>query len=311
MKNNMIRALRKMGIIWAAILMFVFFAITSPFFLSLSNVLSIAQQCSINLVIALGMSFVVATGGIDLSVGAIVALSSVITTSLITKQSIPLWCAIPLSLLAGTLAGGLNGVLISKVKLQPFIVTLASVTYLRGFALVYTNGRPIYGIPDEFVRIFAGKINGFPVIVFWALGATIVAVFLMNRTRLGEYTLAIGGNEEATRISGVNTDRVKIAVYGISGFLSAIAGLMLAAKLKAGEPASGSSYELDAIAAVVMGGTALSGGIANMFGTIAGALILSILANGLTLLNVQSYWQQVITGFVILGAVLLDRRRTR
>jgi ribose/xylose/arabinose/galactoside ABC-type transport system permease subunit len=207
------------------------------------------------------------------------------------------------------MAGTLNGLMISKLNLQPFIVTLASTTCLRGLALVYTGGYPIYELPEEFIKIFAGKVGNIPIMVFWAFVCTVICVFIMRKTRFGEYVLAIGGNEEAARICGVNTGKIKLIVYGMSGLMSTIGALMLAARLNAAEPSSGVSYELNAIAAVVMGGASLSGGKANMLGTVIGALILSMLANGLTLLNIQSYYQQVVTGIVIIVAVILDKRR--
>ena len=305
------RQLSQSGIIVVALAMVILFSLLSQYFLTINNILSIVQQSAINLVIALGMSFVISTGGIDLSVGAIVALTSVIMANLINNYGIPILAGILVAFLVGLIAGAVNGFFVGVVGLQPFIVTLASVTYLRGLALVYTSGRPIYGLSDNFTKLFAGYIGIVPVMVIWALAATVVCIFLMRKTRFGEYTLAIGGNEEASRLCGMNVIKIKIYIYMLSGFMSALGGMMLAARLDAAEPASGSSYELDAIAAVVLGGTSMSGGKVNMIGCVVGALILSMLANGLTLLNIQTYYQQVATGLVILLAVILDKRRTQ
>ncbi len=305
------RQLSQSGIIVVALAMVILFSLLSQYFLTINNILSIVQQSAINLVIALGMSFVISTGGIDLSVGAIVALTSVIMANLINNYGIPILAGILIAFLVGLIAGAVNGFFVGVVGLQPFIVTLASVTYLRGLALVYTSGRPIYGLSDNFTKLFAGYIGIVPVMVIWALAATVVCIFLMRKTRFGEYTLAIGGNEEASRLCGINVIKIKIYIYMLSGFMSALGGMMLAARLDAAEPASGSSYELDAIAAVVLGGTSMSGGKVNMIGCVVGALILSMLANGLTLLNIQTYYQQVATGLVILLAVILDKRRTQ
>lgn len=305
------RQLSQSGIIVVALAMVILFSLLSQYFLTINNILSIVQQSAINLVIALGMSFVISTGGIDLSVGAIVALTSVIMANLINNYGIPILAGILVAFLVGLIAGAVNGFFVGVVGLQPFIVTLASVTYLRGLALVYTSGRPIYGLSDNFTKLFAGYIGIVPVMVIWALAATVVCIFLMRKTRFGEYTLAIGGNEEASRLCGINVIKIKIYIYMLSGFMSALGGMMLAARLDAAEPASGSSYELDAIAAVVLGGTSMSGGKVNMIGCVVGALILSMLANGLTLLNIQTYYQQVATGLVILLAVILDKRRTQ
>ncbi len=305
------RQLSQSGIIVVALAMVILFSLLSQYFLTINNILSIVQQSAINLVIALGMSFVISTGGIDLSVGAIVALTSVIMANLINNYGIPILAGILIAFLVGLIEGAVNGFFVGVVGLQPFIVTLASVTYLRGLALVYTSGRPIYGLSDNFTKLFAGYIGIVPVMVIWALAATVVCIFLMRKTRFGEYTLAIGGNEEASRLCGINVIKIKIYIYMLSGFMSALGGMMLAARLDAAEPASGSSYELDAIAAVVLGGTSMSGGKVNMIGCVVGALILSMLANGLTLLNIQTYYQQVATGLVILLAVILDKRRTQ
>lgn len=290
---------------------FIVFSIASPYFFSLGNIFSIIQQSTINLVIAIGMTFVIASGGIDLSVGSVVGLSSVIMADLIKNYEIPIVLGVLVAFIIGVSSGVLNGFLIGKVKLQPFIVTLASATYLRGLALVYTGGRPIYTLPSKYVSIFAGKVINIPVMVLWALAITLIGIFILKKTKLGEYSLAIGGNEEAVRICGVNIVKYKIFIYGISGILSTLAALMLAARLNAAEPASGSGYELAAIAAVVMGGTPLSGGKANIIGTVMGALILGMLINGLTLMNIPSFYQQVVTGLVILLAVILDKKRTQ
>lgn len=293
------------------LMLIVIVSILSPSFLSTRNILNILRQTSVNAIIAAGMTFVILTGGIDLSVGSVLALSGAFAASLLASgQSIIV--AIMVAIIVGGIVGFLNGFVIAKGKLQPFIATLATMTILRGLTLVFTDGKPITLGSNE-VAIAFGKIGGgtifsIPVPVIITILVFIVCYYILNHTKMGRYTYALGGNEEATKLSGLNTDKIKIWVYTISGILSAIAGIIITSRLYSAQPTAGTGYELDAIAAVVLGGTRLTGGKGKISGTIVGALIIGVLSNALNILDVSSYYQMMVKGAVILIAVLLDRK---
>jgi ribose ABC transporter membrane protein len=280
-------------------------------FMTGSNILNILRQTSINSIIAAGMTFVIITGGIDLSVGSTLAISGAVVATLIALGLNP-FIAILGALLSGTFIGLLNGVIIAKGKLQPFIVTLATMTIFRGVTLVFTDGKPVsagYEKNAEFLTTIGnGYILGIPIPIIIMIGVFIMGYFILTQTTLGRYVYSLGGNEEATKLSGVNTDRIKILVYGISGLLAALAGIIITARLSSAQPTAGSGYELDAIAAVVLGGTSLAGGVGTILGTVTGALIIGVLNNALNLMNVSSYYQLLAKGVVILIAVLIDRK---
>ncbi|TDX51569.1 ABC transporter permease [Orenia marismortui] len=279
----------------------------SEYFLTVHNLMNVTRQVSINAVLALGMTFVILTGGIDLSVGSVLALSSVITAGLMSSgMNIALVLIIGIGV--GTLLGLLNGILVAKGKMQPFIVTLGMMTIARGLTLIYSNGRPISGFDKAFRFLGAGHLLGIPVPVIIMFALLAVSYVVLKKTPFGRYVYAIGGNEKATELSGINTDKIKIGVYAISGFLASISGIILASRLNSAQPTAGTGYELDAIAAVVLGGTSLAGGQGGIVGTIIGALIIGILNNGLNLLNVSSFYQLVAKGAVILIAIFLDTR---
>jgi ribose/xylose/arabinose/galactoside ABC-type transport system permease subunit len=290
-----------------------FFLITalsflSPYFLKEENLFNILLQAAINLIIALGMTYVIATAGIDLSVGSIVALSGMaMAKMLVAGVSLPLTLAITLSL--GMIMGAINGLLITRISLPPFIATLGTMSVYRGLTLIMNDGRPAYGLSAKVLQVISGRLGPIPIPVIISLIAAAIAFFVMKRTVIGEYTLAIGGNEEAVRLSGVSVARYKTIVYLISGLMCAVAGIVLTARFTAAEPIAGTGYELDAIAAVVIGGTSLQGGIATIPGTLIGAFIMSVLRNGLNLLNIQSYFQLVAIGLVIIIAVAIDKLR--
>jgi ribose transport system permease protein len=280
----------------------------SPYFLTIPNLLNIVRQVSIIAIISFGMTMVILTGGIDLSVGSMLAFSGAITAGMIVNSGLNVFLAILIGLAAGTALGLFNGIAVAKAKLPAFIVTLAMMTVARGFTLIYTNGRPISGF-DEIFRFFgAGYIGRIPAPVVIMFILLFVIFVLLKKTPLGRYIYAIGGNEKATKLSGINTDKIKIAVYGLNGFLAAVSGIILTSRLNSAQPMAGEGYELDAIAAVVLGGTSLSGGSGTVIGTIVGALIIAVLNNGLNLLNVSSFYQLVAKGAVILLAVFLDRK---
>jgi ribose/xylose/arabinose/galactoside ABC-type transport system permease subunit len=256
------------------------------------------------------MTYVITTGGIDLSVGAIVAFSGVITTSLVRQQnSYSLVAALAAGILIGALCGAFSGFFVAKLDVPPFVVTLATMTIARGFTYVYTSGKPITGLLPEFIYVGAGSVGILPIPVLLYILVIAVGVFFLNFTKFGRYVFAVGGNEKAAIVSGIKTSSVKFGVYLISGICSAIAGIILAARIQTGQPASGMGYELDAITAVVIGGASLSGGVGSVVGSVIGMLIIGIMTNGLDLLNVSSYYQQVIKGIIILIAVLSDKKK--
>ena len=298
--------LRDAGTLLGFLAIAVVFAILSPNFLTERNLLNILQQSSINACVALGMTLVIITGGIDLSVGPTAAIAAVAAAVLMAAGA-PIVVAIPVALLFGVAAGVLNGALVAYGGLQPFIVTLGTLSLYRAAALIYTGGNPIFGIPPEFRALFNSSLLGVPSpVVIVAVLALLVWVVL-NKTPLGEYFLAVGGNAEASRIAGVPVAMTKIASYGISGGLAAMAGLILVGRLGAADPTLGNLWELDAIAAAAIGGASLMGGKGSIVGTLLGAIILGSLRNGLTLLNVQAFYQLLATGLIILVAMLIDR----
>ncbi|CEH31732.1 ribose ABC transporter permease [Aneurinibacillus migulanus] len=301
--------LQKLGPFIGLLVITIILAVMSPNFLTLNNILNVLRQVSINALIAFGMTFVILTGGIDLSVGAILALSGALTAGLMTNGMDPI-LAILVGLLVGAVMGMVNGLLVAKGKVAPFIATLATMTIFRGLTLVYTEGRPITGFDsDMFTMLGAGYLFIIPVPIIWTLGCFAVLYFILKKTAFGRRVYAIGGNEEAAILSGIKVSRVKIYIYALTGFLSALAGIILTSRLNSAQANAGMGYELDAIAAVVLGGTSLSGGRGWIFGTLIGAMIIGVLNNGLNLLEVSSFYQQVVKGSVILLAVLLDRKK--
>ncbi|MEG6573027.1 ribose ABC transporter permease [Caldibacillus debilis] len=308
---NMKGFFQKMGPFLGLLLIVIVLTILSPNFLTVTNILNVFRQVSINALLAFGMTYVILTGGIDLSVGSILALCSALAAGFMTDSMDPV-LAVSAGLVLGALMGAANGFVIAKGKVAPFIATLATMTIFRGLTLVYTEGRPITGFSDSvaFKMIGRGYFLGVPVPVYIMLAIFLILYLVLKKTTFGRGVYAVGGNEEASRLSGLNVDRIKIGVYTISGLLSAFAGIILASRLNSAQPTAGISYELDAIAAVVIGGTSLSGGRGRIAGTLIGALIIGVLNNGLNLLNVSSFYQQVVKGGVILLAVLLDRKKS-
>lgn len=310
-KNNLKKAgifLSKYGIYFAFLLLTAILSIISPPFLTPSNIINILRQISVNGIIAVGTTFVIITAGIDLSVGSLVALSVVVATSFAHPGSSTWIVPVLLGLLVGLACGVINGVLVAKNKLTPFIVTLGMMTAARGAALVYTNGRPVINLSNAYNEIGGGYFLGIPLPVIIFLFVILFCVFLLHFTRFGRYVYAIGGNKLAAKVSGINTDRILIAVYAIGGLFAGLAGIVLSSRVMSASPAIGEGYELDAIAAVVIGGTSLMGGVGTIAGTVVGALIIGVMNNGLDMLNVSSYWQAIVKGLIIILAVLLDRK---
>ena len=299
-------SLRDAGTMLGLVAIVVVFSLLTPAFLTTANVMNILQQSAINACVALGMTLVIISGGIDLSVGPIAAVSAVAAAALLIGGA-PAAVAIPAAILVGMGAGAVNGVLVAYGGLQPFIVTLGTLSLYRASALIYTGGNPLLGIPPGFRAIFNGSIAGIPSPVVIVAVLALIVWTLLNKTPLGEYFLAVGGNEEASHIAGVPVARVKIASYVISGGLAAVAGLILVGRLGAADPTLGNLWELDAIAAAAIGGASLMGGKGSVVGTLLGAVILGALRNGLTLMNVQAFYQLLATGIIILVAMLIDR----
>ncbi|KXG44186.1 ribose ABC transporter permease [Tepidibacillus infernus] len=308
-EKRIAKLFKNLGPLIGLIILVIVLSILNSNFLTTNNLLNVLRQVSINALIAFGMTFVILTGGIDLSVGSILALTGALTAGLMSSGIDPI-LGFLVGLLLGAIFGAFNGIVIAKGKVAPFIATLATMTIYRGFTLVYTDGRPITGFSDSvfFTMLGRGYFLGIPMPVIFMIIAYFILFFILRKTVFGRKVYALGGNEEATILSGIKVDRVKIWVYSLSGALSALAGIILTSRLNSAQPTGGVAYELDAIAAVVLGGTSLSGGRGKIFGTLVGALIIGILNNGLNLLNVSSFYQQVAKGGVILLAVLLDRR---
>ncbi|WP_035052876.1 ABC transporter permease [Andreprevotia chitinilytica] len=300
--------LQKLGPFIALLIICIGLSFMSADFLTVGNLMNVMRQVSINALIAFGMTLVILLGGIDLSVGSILAVSSVLTAMLMKAGCDPIIATLA-GILAGAVMGSINGLVIAKGKVAPFIATLGMMTVLRGLSLVFSNGSPITGFSSDFFSMLGGGyVAGLiPVPVVWMLLMFALFWFVLKKTVFGRHVYATGGNAEAAKLSGVKTDRVQIGVYTLSGAMAAMAGIVLTSRLNSAQPTAGSGYELDAIAAVVLGGTSLTGGRGWIFGTLVGALLIGVLNNGLNLLGVSSFYQQVIKGVVILLAVLLDR----
>lgn len=310
LKSNSQSFLQKIGPFIGLLLIITVISIMSPNFLTINNIFNVLRQVSINALIAFGMTFVILTGGIDLSVGSILALTGAVTAGFLASGMDPI-LAMSLGLLLGAVLGAINGIIIAKGKVAPFIATLATMTIYRGLTLVYTEGKPISGLGDSlsFQLLGKGYFFGIPVPIVTMILSFGLLYFILKKTTFGRRVYAVGGNEEASKLSGISVDRIKIYVYSLTGALAALAALILTSRLNSAQPTAGTMFELDAIAAVVLGGTSLTGGRGWIVGTVIGALIIGVLNNGLNLIGVSSFFQQVVKGAVILVAVLLDRKK--
>lgn len=303
--RNSMAFFRRFGMLMVLILIAAILSALSPRFLTLGNLMNVARQVSINGVVAAGMTVVILSGGIDLSVGSVVALTGALAAGTLAVSGNP-WLSMLVGLGAGALLGAINGIFIAWPKLPPFIVTLAMMALARGLTLVYTGGRPIMFDSPVYDLLGSGYFLGVPVPVMLMIAVYLAAYFLLNATRFGRYVYAIGGNEQACRLSGISVDKIKVAIYATGGLLAGLSGIILTARLISAQPTAGVGYELDAIAAVILGGTSLSGGEGGVGSTVVGALIIGVLANGLNLLDVSPFYQEVAKGLVILVAVILD-----
>ena len=297
---------QRYGLIFSFLLLCLALTLLSDRFLTATNIVNVLRQSTINGIIAIGMTVVILTAGIDLSVGAVLALSTVITASLLQgEMAAPL--AVTLGLSVGAALGLVNGVISTRANVPPFVATLGMMTIARGLALTFTEGKPITGLPDSFRTIGTGTLGPVPVPVLIAAATFVLGYLLLNRTSLGRYIYAIGNNPVAARYAGISVNAVITFVYVLAGLLSALAGMILVARLDSAQPTAGMAFEFDAIAAVVVGGTSFAGGQGGLGGTLIGVLIIAVLNNGLNLLNVSSFWQPVVSGVVIALALLLHR----
>lgn len=310
--------LHEYGIFIALILLAGILSVSNEYFLTAGNISNILLQTSINGVLAIGMTFVILTGGIDLSVGSVAALAGIVSASLVTTSAtagvagapFPMELALLVGLGAGIACGAVSGTIVSYFSVPAFVATLGMLSAARGMTLIYGGGRPVPALIPEFRWIGTGNVLGIPTPVVALAIVFGLAWWILNRTRFGRYIYAVGGNAHAAKTSGINVGRIRFSVYAISGGLAGLAGMLLSARTGSALPQAGIAYELDAIAAVVIGGTSLSGGVGRITGTLVGALIIGVMNNGLDLMGIESYYQQVLKGVLIVGAVMLDRRRS-
>jgi ribose transport system permease protein len=303
--SKILTFMRKNPALVGFIVLFILLSIFAESFFNISNIVNVLRQVSITAILGFGMTLVIISGGIDLSVGSIFAFSAVVMASIVKEGKV--FLGIILGLLIGAIMGLFNGIVISKGKIQPFIVTLATMAIGRSLTLAYTQGIPISLFPNSFRFIGRGDILGIPVPVIIMFGVFFLVLYILKKTKLGLYIYSIGGNEEATKLSGVNVDRYKIIVYTISGIFSAVSAMILTARLNSAQPTFGQGYELDAIATVVLGGASLSGGSGGVLGTLFGALLLGTINNGMNLMNISPFYQDLVKGAIILLAVLLEK----
>ena len=302
--------LHRFGLLLVILFVGVALSLLTDTFLSVANFTNVARQISINGILAVGVTFVLLTAGVDLSLGSVVALSGVACATFAHPGDHSVFVPIAVGLLTGAACGLVNGVLVTRGGVAPFIVTLGMMTIARGLALIVSGGRPVADMSNELTAL-AGDFIGIPIPVLCFAGVAAAAWFFLRNFRLGRHIYAVGGNENAARAAGISVDRVKLVAYGLCGLLTGLAGVVLAARITTGQPNAGQAYELDAIAAVVIGGTSLAGGIGTITGTLLGVLLIGIINNGLDLMGVSSYYQAVIKGVIIVGAVWLDRRQAR
>jgi putative xylitol transport system permease protein len=311
--------LQEYGIFLAFLLLVGILALSNEFFLTPGNISNVLLQTSINGILAIGMTFVILTRGIDLSVGSVVALAGMVSASFVTSSATagiagapyPMVVALAAGILVGVACGALVGFIVSRFSVPAFVATLGMLSAARGATLIYGGGKPVPGLSPEFRWIGTGNILGIPMPVILLALVFGVSWWVLTRTRFGRYIYAVGGNPHAAKTSGLNVSRIRFMVYVISGALSGLAGMILSARTGSALPQAGIAYELDAIAAVVIGGTSLSGGVGRVTGTLIGALIIGVMNNGLDLMGIQSYYQQVLKGALIVGAVMLDQKRNQ
>ena len=311
--------LQEYGIFIAFLILVAVLALSNQYFLTAGNISNVLLQTSINGVLAIGMTFVILTRGIDLSVGSVAALAGMVSATFVTGSAAaaipgapyPMIVALAVGIAVGIGCGGLVGLIVSRFSVPAFVATLGMLSAARGATLIYGGGRPVPALSPDFRWIGTGNILGVPMPVVILAVVFLVSWYVLTRTRFGRYIYAVGGNPHAAKTSGINVTRIRFLVYVISGALAGLAGMILSARTGSALPQAGIAYELDAIAAVVIGGTSLSGGVGRVTGTLIGALIIGVMNNGLDLMGIQSYYQQVLKGALIVGAVMLDQKRNQ
>jgi len=298
---------RKYGILVVLVLLILFFSAMTSSFLSVQNLFNILRQVSITGIVAVGMTYVLLTGGLDLSVGSLLAVTGVTASMLIVKQNVNPWVAMLAAILFTTLLGVVTGLIIQKIDLPPMIATLGMMTIVRGLSFIITGGLPVYGLPAAFAMIGQGYVWVIPIPVIIMVIVFIVGAFVLNKTYFGRYFYAMGGNQEAARLAGVNVNRIKVATYTINAFLCGIAGIILMFRINSGQPTAATGMEMDVITATVLGGVSLSGGEGRITGVLVGCIIMGVLSNGLIIMNVGEYYQMVVKGLVLVLAVSFDK----
>lgn len=306
-KKDMGKMLRQFGLVFVILAIVIVMSIVSDVFMTKNNMMNVLRQISINGILAIGMTFVILTGDIDLSVGSVVGLTSVICGSFLQKGT-NFIVAILIAMVISVFCGIVNGYLVAYVGFQPFIATLSTMTIGRGAALLYSDGKPYIIKDPSFIKIGQGFVRGIPIPIILLLIACIIGLIILNMTTFGRYVFAIGGNKNAAKLSGVRTRRVELMVYVISAICACVVGLILSARISSGQPTAGESYEMDAIAATAIGGTSMSGGVGSLYGTILGFMIIGLLSNAMNLMNINSFWQQIVKGLLIVIAVFLDMK---
>lgn len=308
-KGSLKEFFKKTGILWVMVALVIIMSIISPTFFTSRNLINVAKQASITSVIGVGMTFVLITGGIDLSVGSVMALSGTLAASVaVADKNMPILAVILVGAALGTLCGLINGVGVSYIGFPPFIMTLGMMTIARGIPLVYTNGTPIFGLSDAFNALANSRILGIPTLVYYMVVISIIGYVILSKTVLGRQIYGIGGNEEAARLSGVPVARFKMLVYVFSGFLAGIAGILICSRITSGNGTVAEGYEMNAISAAVIGGVSMTGGSGSVLGMVVGAMILTIIQNSFDIMGVNSFYQDIIKGIIILLAVFLDLR---
>lgn len=309
MINNkqIINIFRKTGILWALFILIIILASVSPVFLTVRNFINIFKQTSITSILAIGMTFVLLTGGIDLSVGSITALAGVFAASVgVTSNGNPLALSFLVAIATGAICGVINGIGVAYIGFPAFIMTLGMMGIARGSAQVFTGGTPIFGVSDAFARIAGGVTLGIPNLVYYMLFIFVIAYIILTKTLVGRRIYAIGGNDEAARLSGVDVKKCLVLVYGICGALAGLCGILMASRITSGNPIAADKYEMDAISAAVIGGISMTGGSGSILGTIVGAFILTVIQNGFDILGISPFYKQIVQGCIILFAVFID-----
>jgi ribose transport system permease protein len=307
-KSDVKTLLLKTGVFWSLIFLIILLSFTTDQFLTIPNLLNVCRQVVITSILGIGGTFVIIGGGIDLSIGSLLALTAAYAAKIMILTNSVMFSVL-IAIIVGLLLGLFQGFLITKFNIAPFAVTLGGMSIFRGMTLLFTNGIPISKLPQNFRWFGSGMINWFPVPVLFLLIITLIGHFVLSKTKIGRYVYAIGSNENTSRLSGINVKFYRLITYGISGLCCAIAGIILTGRINSAHPYAGQGYELNAIAAVVIGGASLQGGEGTVFGTIIGALIIGVIGNGLNLLQINAFWQQITIGTVIIIAVIIDKIR--